>query len=438
MDATIERDEKLVRATVEAKSAWIAGAQPGDRFPLLCSCDRPQFADESYDGCAVCGGTATLDEPMVYVESGTPYPFFTIEIVQTEAGLTYTGYVGYPDREVDQPFRTRGPLPSATEPTNGHVSRVASWPVRPSARWKNKKMPTKAHVPVLPRASGGSMTTRTPPNAVIDALCREVGHGCPFDGCGNPFLTWHHFDPPWHAGHKHDVRGMIALCHSHHDQADGGAFTQDQLRELKTRSRNKMRGGFAWMRQRLFVCIGAFLVEEPKTVLAWREHPVVWVSRDPDGYLRLSVQLPTYDDAPRFRMIDNVFMEVGAPEFLRAPPQGRSIHVRYPNRDELKIEFGNVKHADLLKEHADSAEGITPTDDDVTVATVEVVVGGRRLRIARDGLVLGRTSLRTGYARSPDIAVHLDPIATATPKFPDDERRISASGSVAIYLAAPL
>jgi hypothetical protein len=39
--------------------------------------------------------------------------------------------------------------------------------------------------------------------AIVLALRREVNLGCPVAGCGSPFLTWHHFDPPWKLEHHH-------------------------------------------------------------------------------------------------------------------------------------------------------------------------------------------------------------------------------------------
>src|SRR5215211_7582447 len=84
------------------------------------------------------------------------------------------------------------------------------------------------------RGYGRSWVNRTPPIEVRRELRREVGFGCPVDGCGSPYLTWHHFDPPWKERQHHDVVGMVALCREHHDKADVGAFTRQQLRQLKT------------------------------------------------------------------------------------------------------------------------------------------------------------------------------------------------------------
>ena len=73
--------------------------------------------------------------------------------------------------------------------------------------------------------------SRTPPVAVRRELRREVGFGCPVSGCGNPYLEYHHFDPPWEKEHHHDLARMIALCAEHHAKA--AAWTIDDCRAMK-------------------------------------------------------------------------------------------------------------------------------------------------------------------------------------------------------------
>jgi hypothetical protein len=46
---------------------------------------------------------------------------------------------------------------------------------------------------------------------------------------------------------------MVALCREHHDKADAGAFTRDQLRQLKTKRAHRVTGRFDWMRQDLLL-----------------------------------------------------------------------------------------------------------------------------------------------------------------------------------------
>ncbi|UJR81507.1 HNH endonuclease signature motif containing protein [Sandaracinus amylolyticus] len=80
--------------------------------------------------------------------------------------------------------------------------------------------------------------TRAIPEAVQRALRAEVNYGCPVPGCGNPLLTFHHFDPPFHEGRSHNPEGMIALCRVHHDAADPkgndrGLYSTERLRAFK-------------------------------------------------------------------------------------------------------------------------------------------------------------------------------------------------------------
>src|SRR3984885_9748514 len=92
---------------------------------------------------------------------------------------------------------------------------------------------------------------RKPPRNTLKALRAEVGFLCPVKDCGRPYLTWHHFDPPWRVKKHHQPEGMIALCREHADQADNGAFTDHQLRELKITGKGRaheVRGRFNWMR----------------------------------------------------------------------------------------------------------------------------------------------------------------------------------------------
>jgi len=71
------------------------------------------------------------------------------------------------------------------------------------------------------------------PAEVKEILRKEVNFGCPIDGCGIPYLKYHHFDPEWKIENHNRPEGIIALCALHSDHADGNNFTKDQLREFK-------------------------------------------------------------------------------------------------------------------------------------------------------------------------------------------------------------
>lgn len=80
------------------------------------------------------------------------------------------------------------------------------------------------------------------PKRVKEILREEVGFGCPVRDCGNPYLEYHHFDPPVHIKPHNEPNGMIALCAQHHKKADGHAYTDEQLHAFKKKS-HKLKDG---------------------------------------------------------------------------------------------------------------------------------------------------------------------------------------------------
>jgi hypothetical protein len=86
--------------------------------------------------------------------------------------------------------------------------------------------------------------SRRPPADVLRQLREEVNYSCPI--CGSPFLSWHHFDPPYHTTQHHNPDGMIALCPLHHKMADSGMYSVDQLRILKHKQSDGGRIAYRW------------------------------------------------------------------------------------------------------------------------------------------------------------------------------------------------
>lgn len=184
---------------------------------------------------------------------------------------------------------------------------------------------------------------REPPVAVRRALAEEVGFGCPVAGCGSPYLTWHHFDPPWAMRQHHEPDGMVALCRDHHPEADADAFTTELLREMKRegRDRNKAIGArFNWMRDELLAVVGGNFYYETPIVVRVQHLPIVWFNRDPSGRLLVNLQLLSTSGQPRMVMMDNFWLTTGTDESeIVCPPSGRLVSAKYPNGDQLKVEF---------------------------------------------------------------------------------------------------
>lgn len=193
--------------------------------------------------------------------------------------------------------------------------------------------------------------SRRPPIAVIRQLRAEVGFCCPVEGCGNPYLTWHHFDPPWRMEQHHRPAGLVALCREHADKADAGAFTDDQIREFKRTSAERaesVRGRFDWRRRELLAVVGGSFYFQTDVILQIGDQPCIWFSRDDEGYLLLNFTMPTATGQPRARILENFWTVPPDVTDLECLPNGRKLRVRYPNGDDLKFEFFDIETAGAL------------------------------------------------------------------------------------------
>jgi hypothetical protein len=221
---------------------------------------------------------------------------------------------------------------------------------------------------------------RTPPKAVRVALAQEVGFGCPVEGCGSPYLTWHHFDPPWSERQHQDPPGMVALCREHHDAADAGAYTRDDFREMKVRGRDRtqaLSGRFEWRRQRLLSVVGGSFYYDTPIPIKLRDHPVVWFNRNDEQRFLLNVAMPSTVPEPRLRIDDNFWIEVGEPEIVESPPSGRIIAVRYANGDTIRVEFFEISNGEaLLRRYpsADTTRAFLEEESGFPVTAVEILM----------------------------------------------------------------
>jgi hypothetical protein len=192
---------------------------------------------------------------------------------------------------------------------------------------------------------------RTPPRSVLLTLRQEVGFCCPVADCGSPYLTWHHFDPPWRVEHHHRPEGMIALCREHADKADHGSFTDDQLRQLKLEGKSRgleVRGRFDWMRQDLLAVVGGNFFYQTDVILQLGTVRCIWFDRDAEGYLLLNFKMPTMTGRARAQIDQNVWSVVPEVDEVVCPPSGRLVEVSYANGDKFRAEFYNVVSSEAL------------------------------------------------------------------------------------------
>jgi hypothetical protein len=252
---------------------------------------------------------------------------------------------------------------------------------------------------------------RTPPVEVRRHLRGEVGFGCPVPDCGNPYLSWHHFDPPWHVKQHHNPAGMIALCEDHHNKADAGAFTKDQLRAFKTDAksrsdRTEVAGRFDWLRNSLLLVVGGNMWYETYVALAIGNQPIIWLERDTKGYLTLNVKMLSMTDEPRLLLENNDWLLTGSPRDFECPPSGKLIHARYPNDDDLSVEFGELPTVDDALKRFSRFRGGDAVHFPTTFVEITTKVGGTDLALTKTGSTFATQYMSHCFAAGASCAVH--------------------------------
>ena len=231
------------------------------------------------------------------------------------------------------------------------------------------------------------------------ALRAEVGFGCPVPDCANPYLEYHHFDPPWREREHHEVAGMVALCAEHHKKADAGAFTREQLKAMKIRPAVAVGGRFDYLRQRLLAVVGGSFFYETLEILRFRGEPAIWFNRDEHGHLLLNLRMITGSGERRLRLEDNDWIVQGNPVDFESPPSGRRIFGRYTNGDELKVEFFNLASASDVNRRYPHADAQHWPHVEFPITAVEVLekIGGSEFGFGPSWIRLPGLALHGGF-----------------------------------------
>ena len=259
----------------------------------------------------------------------------------------------------------------------------------------------------------GKPMSRTPPNEVTRALREEIGFGCPVPGCGNPYLEWHHFDPPYSQDAHHRPAGMIALCAEHHKKADAGAYTAAQLRDFKSNRANAelVKGRFDWLRNDLLAVVGGNYYYETLNVVRIDGQDLVWFHRDDAGYLRLNVQLFSLSPELRAKITNNMWSNIGNPTDLRSPPSGKSLEIAYATGDRLSVEFLELASREAAYDQykSESLRGTSKLRYPITAVEVNLAVAGTGISLASRGTTLpGNIQIRDGLSSYCAVGLSLN------------------------------
>jgi len=225
------------------------------------------------------------------------------------------------------------------------------------------------HVPASHRCQGDN---RYIPEPIRRALRYETNFGCPVNGCGVPYVTYHHFDPPYREGTEHNADGMIAMCLAHHKMADAGTWSDEQLRYMKRQpflTGDRVGGRLEWLRRDVFIQAGSNVALNPGVVLQVGEQKAMWTSRGPDGYLRFNFRIIDQHGAELLHLEDNEWIVTGPMADVRAAASANAIRLVAPLRGvSVNITFRSLSEADckrLCTKEATSRGGRLPLPADL-------------------------------------------------------------------------
>lgn len=184
---------------------------------------------------------------------------------------------------------------------------------------------------------------RNPPASVRRILREEVGFCCQVDGCGSPYLSYHHFDPPWASNEHHNPEGMIALCLHHHKEADVGTYSNSQLRDLKkTGKQQTIKGRFNWKRERTLIIAGSNYFIGSPIILEVNKVKQIWFEKDENSNDVVNMDLYSHDGRLVFQMRNNDWIVHPDFEDIESPPSAKWLKIRSKKfRVSLDLEFSN-------------------------------------------------------------------------------------------------
>jgi hypothetical protein len=258
--------------------------------------------------------------------------------------------------------------------------------------------------------------SRTPPSKLRLELRREVGFRCPIPGCGSPYLTWHHFDPPWQPQHRHNPPGMIALCPTCHELADGGKWTPQQLRQLKASGKqgpSHVRGhNWGWLRYKLLGALGNNLCYDTPILFYTSRQPIIWFKRDAEGYLQANLRRPRTAFSADAVIEDNDWLVSRDMADIECPPGGRRLAVTYPNGDVVGVGFRELESVGQARKRfplstsflADLEYPLMSVDFHVRIPALGIYIGPNEMRWPHKSTISGCT------VKSCDAAFALGPV----------------------------
>jgi hypothetical protein len=221
-------------------------------------------------------------------------------------------------------------------------------------------------------------------NRNIPALTRrklrqEVNYACPVHGCASPFLSYHHFDPPWHIENNHNIEGMIALCLHHHKAADNGAYTVEQLKKLKKspylNSNDILSGEFAWKRENILFDVGGSYFLGATEIYTTQAERLVWLSFDEKQNICINFDIKDSNGNLAFSMTDNDWVISTSFDDIESHPSMKKLSFKDTKKEiQFSIEFNSYSKLQFQEKYKSIIEDYIIKDIISKISAAEIVI----------------------------------------------------------------
>jgi len=184
------------------------------------------------------------------------------------------------------------------------------------------------------------------PEDIRKYLRKEVGYGCPIEGCRSPFLEYHHFDPKFKDGGIHRKEGMIAMCPSHHRKADIDTWTNEELYKLKNNQyKEKVKGIVEWDMKKCIVFIGSNIFFGETFSCIINDIEIFSLKQNSDGHIYINAVLLDDDCNIISKILNNdILTNISQLGDLECTPSGSEIKINSNNNTtNIHIHFKKQK-----------------------------------------------------------------------------------------------
>lgn len=256
--------------------------------------------------------------------------------------------------------------------------------------------------------------TRKPPIDVIRILRKENGYKCVVPGCEIPYIEYHHFNPPWHVENHHRPEGMIALCPEHHRKADGGSYTDEQLKNFKEHASDEfdeVRGRFEYLRYNILLYAGGNFFLRNNIEITINGKNAIWFEIDENGYHLLNVELFDKKGNIYFKIENNSWEITDNVSDVECPPSGKLLKVFFKNGDNFGLEFKELTSVDELEKTLGNlhprANKRIENELPITVLMLSIKMAEYNIHFRKDKLLVGNSMFQGCFSKDNGVGFAL-------------------------------